>query len=286
MDGLVVSYRDTEIRLNTARVVPTHQNVGEDGNSNMCYATFKAYAPEGAASVIEGQNDVMDTKASELLTDAYGRKYTVIWSAIASYSNGVWSKWGDLSSVDKYYGFLYSFNWLDAAGEVIQMDKVRVILTNDACHTDLVPDVVARSIDYKIKKALNGDTNLDNYYTKIEVDSKFLTEAQVDAHINQVITDAVDGDTLTNLTELVEYINTHDTDIILDIDRIEKQLAGIGTEEGAVKNAIDSAIVALNIEQYATKDMISDMATKTWVSEEIKDVVKYTDEVVLNGGAA
>ena len=363
VDGLIVDYRDTEVRLNTSRVTPVHQNVGSTGNPNMFYVTFKAYAPEGAVSVIEGNNNVMDAESSSLQTDAHGRKYAVIWSAIANYANGIWTKWGDNSTVDKYFGFLYSFHWLNSDGQIIRMDKVRVLLTNDQCHTDLVPDVVARSIDAKIQAALKGATNLENYYTKTEADERFLTETEVDAHINKIITDAVDGDTLTTLTELVEYINTHDTDILVDIKKIEKQLVGIGSEEGAVKNAIDAAIVELNIDQYAkvetvqeianiiygdentegtiknqikavqdlipttadmqnivtsygyttsenvetliqahnfttkddvdatlklyaTTDMISDMATKTWVSEEMKDCVQYTDEVVLNGGAA
>ena len=78
VDGLIVDYRDTEVRLNTQRVVPTHQTVGETGNPNMFYVTFKAYAPEGAVSVIEGNNGQMDATASELKTDQYSRKYAVI----------------------------------------------------------------------------------------------------------------------------------------------------------------------------------------------------------------
>ena len=46
------------------------------------------------------------------------------------------------------------------------MDKVRVILTNDNCHTDLVPDVIARRIDEKIK--LISGVDLNDYYTKTE----------------------------------------------------------------------------------------------------------------------
>lgn len=176
VDGLIVDYRDKEIRLNTERVVPTFQSVGATGNPNMYYVTFKAFAPEGAVKVIEGSNDVMDTEPSELSVDSNGRKYTVIWSAIANYSNGVWSKWGDQSTVNKYLGFFYNFNWLDANGNIISMDKVRVILTNDKCHTDLVPDVIARSIDEKIK-AISG-IDFSNYYTKDEVNA-LLTDKDV-----------------------------------------------------------------------------------------------------------
>ena len=177
VDGLIIDYRDTEVRLNTQRVVPTHQSVGENGNPNMYYVTFKAYAPEGAVSVIEGNNGQMDAQASELSTDAYGRKYTTIWAAVANYSKGVWTKWGDNSTLDKYFGFLYSFHWLDKNSNIIKMDQVRVILTNDKCHTDLVPDVIARRIDEKVKEISQIDLN--DYYTKEEVNALIPSSATI-----------------------------------------------------------------------------------------------------------
>ncbi len=149
IDGMLVLYNDDEVRLNTQRVVPVHQEVGETGNPNMYYATFRAYAPEGANRVIEGLNGIMDSEFSSLATDTYGRKYTTIWSAIANYNGTEWTKWGDTSTVDKYLGFYYNFHWYNE-DTLIATDKVRVILTNDACHNDLVPDAVARRIEEKI----------------------------------------------------------------------------------------------------------------------------------------
>lgn len=49
------------------------------------------------------------------------------------------------------------------------MDQVRVVLTNDKCHTDLVPDVIARRIDEKVKEISQIDLN--DYYTKEEVNA-------------------------------------------------------------------------------------------------------------------
>ena len=46
------------------------------------------------------------------------------------------------------------------------MDKVRVILTNDNCHTDLVPDVIARRIDEKINSM---PAFLDNAYVRFHI---------------------------------------------------------------------------------------------------------------------
>lgn len=151
IEGMLVLYGDNEVRLNTTRVQPAFQNVGATGNANMYYATFRAYAPEGATRVIEGQNDKMDTEFSTLAVDKYGRKYTTIWAAIANTSDGgnTWTKWGDSSTINKYLGFYYNFHWYNE-DVLIGTDKVRVLLTNDDCHNDLVPDAVARRIDEKV----------------------------------------------------------------------------------------------------------------------------------------
>lgn len=81
-------------------------------------------------------------------------------------------------------------------------------------------------------------TDLDNYYTKAEADNQFMTEAEVDARVNKVITDAVEGDTLTSLTELVEYVNTHGG-----------QAAEMAT---AITNLENNKADKTQLEQYAT----------------------------------
>ena len=194
IEGMLIQYRDGEIRLNTQRVVPSLQQVGATGNPNMYYATFRAFAPEGATQCKEGLNGTMDAGYSELSTDAYGRKYTTIWAAIANTVDGgaTWSKWGNTSTLEKYLGFYYHFEWYK--GDVlIGKDKVRVILTNDTCHDDLVPDAVARRIDEKVatvNTTINNITNqvqnieenyvtnqvLENYTTTEQLEQTFITK--------------------------------------------------------------------------------------------------------------
>lgn len=167
IDGMFVSYNGTEIRVNTQHVdidsLPK-QNAGDGSSDSYYYATFRAYAPEEATSVIEGSSDKMDTEHSTLATDQYGRKYTTIWPAIASKSGTTWSKFGDKSNTDKYLGFYYNFHWYNG-DKLISKDKVRVILTNDACHNDLVPDAVARRIDEKVTTV---NTSINNLNTAVE----------------------------------------------------------------------------------------------------------------------
>ena len=163
IDGMLVNYNGNEVRINTQHVVPKKQAVGTTGNPNMYYITFRAYAPEGATGVIESDGVQTDMESAPLSVDTYGRKYTTIWSAIASFDGTKWTKWGDSSTVNKYLGFYYTFNWYKET-ELIGTDKVRVILTNDGCHNDLVPDAVARRIDEKV-----AGVDLSTYATKTYV---------------------------------------------------------------------------------------------------------------------
>ena len=177
-EGALINYTDNEVRVNTEHVDINNLPVQTPGDGNSgayYYMTFKAYAPAGATHVIEGQNDQMEVEPSSLSVDGYGRKYTTIWAAIANKVGDTWSKFGDKSTVDKYLGFYYNFHWYDD-DKLIAMDKVRVILTNDACHNDLVPDAIARRIDDKINAIEVPEVNLENYYTKSEVEEEIVTE--------------------------------------------------------------------------------------------------------------
>ena len=173
IDGAFIQYNDNEVRVNTEHVdidsLPT-QNAGDGSSSMYYYMTFRAYAPNGATSVIEGQNDKMDAEHSELAVDKFGRKYTTIWAAIANKAGNTWSKFGDRSTVDKYLGFYYNFHWYKD-GELLSKEKVRVILTNDACHNDLVPDAVARRIDEKVSSISIPEVDLSDYAKKDEIPS-------------------------------------------------------------------------------------------------------------------
>lgn len=133
-----------------------------------------------------------------------------------------------------------------------------------------------------LTQSVQGKAESSAVYTKEQADNLFLTQDEVDAHINKVITDAVDGDTLTNLTQLVEYVNSHDTQILEDVDNLEKRLSGIDTTEGAVKKYVDDAIDALNIETYATAQSVTDL---TGVVNNKADATSvYTKEEIDNKG--
>lgn len=149
--GTLVNYGEKEIRIMCpADAEFTKQTVGANGNPNMYYMTFKAYAPEGAVSFKEGDRGVIvdemftfDGPASGV--DEFGRNYSVCWLALASYNetSGVWSYYGANSSESKYVGWNYVVEWYDENGLKIGADSIRINLSNENCHNNIKPYYMA-----------------------------------------------------------------------------------------------------------------------------------------------
>lgn len=140
--GTLVDYRDHEIRIMCpADAEFKKQEVGANGNANMYYMTFKAYAPDGAVSFKEGDRGVIidemhtfDESAAGV--DEFGRKYSVCWLAMATYDEATdtWAYFGKNSTEAKYIGWDYCVEWFGADGEKLGYDSVRINLSNESCH--------------------------------------------------------------------------------------------------------------------------------------------------------
>ena len=145
--GTLVDYRDKEIRVMCPKdTVWTKQNVGATGNANMHYMAFKAYAPDGAVSFKEGDQGVIEDEMFTFDddfagTDLFGRKYSIVWLALASYdeASDTWTYFGKNSTNKKYIGWTYVVEWYDANGQVIGSDMIRINLSNEDCHLNLKP---------------------------------------------------------------------------------------------------------------------------------------------------
>lgn len=152
-EGTLVDYRDKEIRVMCpADTQWTKQNVGATGNANMHYMGFKAYAPEGAVSFKEDDKATLEDQTMYYFegndfagTDKYGRKYSIVWLALASYdeASDTWSYFGKNSSVEKYIGWDYVVEWYDANGIIIESDHIRINLSNEECHSVIEPYYLA-----------------------------------------------------------------------------------------------------------------------------------------------
>lgn len=159
--GTLVDYRDKEIRV----MVPAgaqfvKQTVGGTGNANMYYMGFKAYAPDGAVSFKEGDRGVIvdemfDFNGDFAGTDEFGRNYSICWLALATYdaASDSWTYFGKNSSAKKYIGWDYCVEWYDANGVVIASDKIRINLSNEACHSNIEPYYMT---SYVKEVAVNG----------------------------------------------------------------------------------------------------------------------------------
>jgi hypothetical protein len=149
--GTLVNYGEKEIRIMCpADAVFTKQNVGENGNANMYYMTFKAYAPDGAVSFKEGDrgtiiDDMITFDDSSAGVDEFGRKYSVCWLALASYDStlGTWTYFGKNSTENKYVGWDYVVEWYDQNGIKIAADSIRINLSNETCHNSTKPYYMA-----------------------------------------------------------------------------------------------------------------------------------------------
>lgn len=147
--GTLVDYFDKEVRVMCPSGTQfTKQNVGATGNANMYYMGFKAYAPEGAVSFKEDDKAVIEDQTMYYFenndfagVDEFGRKYSILWLALASYdeTSGTWSYFGANSTVEKYIGWYYSVEWYDAEGVMIASDCIRINLSNEQCHSAIEP---------------------------------------------------------------------------------------------------------------------------------------------------
>lgn len=146
-EGTLVRYNDSEIRIMCPENTEwKKQNVGPTGNANMYYAGFKAYAPDDAVSFKEGTTgaveDTMFTFDDAFAgTDEYGRNYSIVWLALASYDEATdtWTYFGKSSTTERYIGWDYVVEWYDAKGIKIADDSVRINLSNEDCHYQNAP---------------------------------------------------------------------------------------------------------------------------------------------------
>ena len=171
--GTLVNYGENEIRV----MCPTDtkwvkQNVGSTGNANMYYMGFKAYAPENAVSFKEGDQGVIvdemfDFNGSFAGTDEFGRNYSIVWLALASYdeSSNEWTYYGEKSTVSKYIGWTYVVEWYDADGVVIASDSIRINLSNEKCHSSIEPyyvnDVIKTANAYTDEKIAEATVGIE-----------------------------------------------------------------------------------------------------------------------------
>lgn len=175
--GTLVDYREGEIRIMCpADTLWVKQSVGETGDANTYYATFKTYVFDDN---VVGYKERMGAQVDkEILTafsvDAYGRRYQTTWLGLAKYdeSSDAWTYYGKNSTENKYIGWDYQIDWYDADGMVVASDCVRINLSNENCHSVIKPYYVGSimtEIDAKIVEKIEEKiTEVESVYEIVE----------------------------------------------------------------------------------------------------------------------
>lgn len=143
--GTLVDYREKEIRIMCPPDTKwVHQNPGANGDPNNYYIALRIYAPNDM--VVSFKEDMGSSITDDTMhyfennsfagIDEYGRKYSIIWLAVARYdsANQTWKYYGETSNAQKCLGWDYIVEWYDINGVKVATDSTRINLTNASCH--------------------------------------------------------------------------------------------------------------------------------------------------------
>lgn len=214
--GTLVDYRDKEIRVMCpADTQFALQNVGATGDASKYYIGFKAYAPAGAVSFKEDTAEVISDNTMYYFdgndfagTDAYGRKYSICWLAVANYVDGVWTYYGAKSNASKYIGWYYSVEWYDANGKKIASDCIRINLSNETCHNNVEPFYMANVVK---EVAVNGTViDVVNGRVDISIDDTVSVKGSDEIEV------AEDGTLTIKTIPLSKLVGEEGSEIVLD----------------------------------------------------------------------
>lgn len=164
----------------------------------------------------------------------------------------------DALEINKYITSTQSSNDIEAAIEALSTNIANTYITSTQSSND-------------IAAAISG-LGIGNYYTKTEADTAFMTQAEVDARINALIAAADpdgDGNTITNIQNLVEYVENHGDDITGIIN-------AIGVEGKAAEGTPDT-------EGYVPAVPATGLYAK--IDTALEDANDYTDALAVRVSA-
>lgn len=134
--------------------------------------------------------------------------------------------------------------------------------------------------------------NASDVYTIDQADEKFMTEAQVDARLNTLIDGANSEDTITSVTNLIEFVNDNAGDIAKLVSDVQANADAIAANKSAhEKNAsdivtINDAIAALVHPKASAEISVAEDGTLGINEMNVNKLVQTAgDTLILNGGS-
>lgn len=135
--------------------------------------------------------------------------------------------------------------------------------------------------------------NAADVYDKDAADAKFMTQDQVDARLNTLIDGANSEDTITNVTNLVAFVNDNAGDIAKLVTDVatnkaahEKNATDISTNAAAIA-AINASLAAIVSPKASDEISVATDGTLGIKGLSINKLVQTEDDIlILNGGSA
>ena len=173
--------------------------------------------------------------------------------------------------------------------------KVQGVL-DAVANIDLTPYAKVADVDSTvaiINANIAAKANASDVYTIDEADAKFLTEAQVDARVNALIGGANEADTITNVTNLIEFVNNNAgeiaklvTDVKANGDAIAQNSADITTINAAIA-AINTTLDSVVVPKASDEVSVAEDGTLGINKLNVNKLEQTAgDTLVLNGGSA
>ena len=243
----------------------------------------------GKISALEGKDSTIEGNITALQTTVGGHTTTITEQGIAIAAlQEEDSRLAILiqGNTDKFAGYYTKEEANDAIKAAI--DAIPEVSFDGYATEKYVDDAIVVVNEEVAKKA-----NAADVYSKTDADAKFLTEAQVDARLNTLIDGANSEDTITNVTNLVEFVNNNAGDIaklVTDVENNGKaikknadDIAGINTSISSINNAIAAIVQPKASEEVTVAEDGTLGLGKVSVN---KLYIPEGDTLVLDGGAA
>jgi chromosome segregation ATPase len=199
-------------------------------------------ALEARAEELETRADTLEarTEALETRTDALEDRTDALEVTVGVHTESINELAAKIEDIGNFTDILENETIVTINNKLTALEKADIQITNAVTELEGAYDRLADIVDTK--------ADADKVYTKTESDSIFIKVSEfntkVDARVNTLIDGANSEDTITNVTNLVEFVNENAGDIAALITSVNTHSEAIGvlqTDVATNKATIEAA---------------------------------------------